>query len=502
MNTESTFSAIFFAFVLFFSSSAYSQSTTIVLQPGPSQGYDVTYGNDPNYLATSALSTEFGAAQWTCGGAPCELRSLIKFNLSAIPTNAVVSSAMLSLSANPAQLNGNPAAGPTYGTENQSTLYPVTTNWDFNTVSWNNQPLLASTNATVIPQSITAYDDYNALDVTAAVQSMVNNPSSNFGWMLKINTQNFYNSMIFCSSNYPDSTKRPKLTITYVLSNCQSLKPGPLNGIDISYGSNPNYLIPDSMSTDLGASQWTCGGAPCESRALIKFDLSSFAQNAVLQSATLSLFANPAQLTGNPAAGPTHGTNNTSELLKIISPWSLSTVNWNNQPNVSNSDIVTLPQSVTSYDDYLNIDVTTIAQDWINNPGNNYGWMLKTQTSNYYNSMIFGSSNFPDTAKRPVLTLCFESTLSINSTDHSDDMIMLFPNPAQTDLNLSLNSSYAGKLTIKIINVMGQVIDIENVEKKATSFNLNFNVSSYSKGLYFIQVISPDKISTKRFYVN
>lgn len=324
----------------------------------------------------------------------CALRVALcfKFDLNSIPTNAVISSATLSLSANPTQLNGNPEAGPTYGGDNASSLYPITTNWNLSTVAWNNQPFFTSVNSTIIPQSLSNYDDYNAVDVTAAVQSMVSNPSSNFGWMLLMNTQNYYNSMIFCSGDYPDAAKRPKLTITYSTGNCTTFRPGPLNGINVSYGSNPNFLSPDSMSTDLGASQWTCGGAPCESRALIKFDLSSFSQSAILQSATLSLYANPAQLTGNSEAGPTYGTNNSSELLKIVSPWSMSTVNWDNQPTVSNSDIVTLAQSITNYNDYLDIDVTAITQGWINNPSNNYGWMLKTQTSDFYNSMIFGSS--------------------------------------------------------------------------------------------------------------
>ena len=79
---------------------------------------------------------------------------------------------------------------------------------------------------------------------------------------------------------------------------------------------------------------------------------------------------------------------------------------------------------------------------------------------------------------------------------------MLFPNPAQTDLHLSLKSSYIGKLTINIINLMGQVIYKENIEKSASSFDTNFNVSSYSKGLYLIQVVSPIEIFTKRFCIN
>lgn len=499
MNATGPVPFLFVACASLISLTAYSQSTTLVLQPGPSEAFDVSYGNNSNFLATDPLSTDFGAAQWTCGGAPCELRSLIKFDLDAIPTNAVISSATLSLFANPAQLNGNPAAGPTHGGDNAASLYPITTDWNFGTVSWNNQPAFTSVNATVIQQSVTDYDDYDALDVTAAVQSMVSDPSSNFGWMLSMDTQDFFNCMIFCSGDFTDATKRPKLTITYSSSDCTTFTPGPLNGIDISYGSNPNFLSPDPVSTDLGASQWTCGGAPCESRALVKFDLSSFATTAILESATLSLFANPAQLTGNPAAGPTHGTNNASELLKVVSPWSLSTVDWNNQPSVSNSDIVTLPQSVTDYDDYLDIDVTAIAQEWINDPGNNHGWMLKTQTSSYFNCMIFGSSNFPDPDKRPALTLCFRSDVSVNSIERAGVQLQLFPNPARTDLNLSFNSSYIGMLAIQIIDLKGQVIYKEHIEKSASTFTTDLHVGNYSKGLYLMQVISPTGIVSERF---
>lgn len=79
MNTKDLLSVIFFALGLFLSSAAYSQLTTLVLQPGPAEAYDGSYGNNPDYLGSgsNSLLTDFGATQWTCGGVPCELRSVL-----------------------------------------------------------------------------------------------------------------------------------------------------------------------------------------------------------------------------------------------------------------------------------------------------------------------------------------------------------------------------------------------------------------------------------------
>lgn len=49
---------------------------------------------------------------------------------------------------------------------------------------------------------------------------------------------------------------------------------------------------------------------------------------------------------------------------------------------------------------------------------------------------------------------------------------------------------------------MGQVVYKENLEKSASSFATIFDVSSYSKGLYLIQVSSPTETFNKRFCVN
>lgn len=56
----------------------------MVIQPDANSGYDITYGNNPNYLDPDSNSTDFGATQWTFGGAPFELRTLFRIDLPSV----------------------------------------------------------------------------------------------------------------------------------------------------------------------------------------------------------------------------------------------------------------------------------------------------------------------------------------------------------------------------------------------------------------------------------
>ena len=47
---------------------------------------------------------------------------------------------------------------------------------------------------------------------------MVKDPAKNYGLMLKLNTESAYRCLLFASSDNPDSSKHPKLSICYSIS--------------------------------------------------------------------------------------------------------------------------------------------------------------------------------------------------------------------------------------------------------------------------------------------
>lgn len=90
----------------------------------------------------------------------------------------------------------------------------VTTPWDENSVTWNTQPNTTVINESLIPPSTSQWNYNASVDVTNIVETMVKN-SSNNGFLLKLTSEEVYRSMGFCSSEYSDASKHPKLIVVY-----------------------------------------------------------------------------------------------------------------------------------------------------------------------------------------------------------------------------------------------------------------------------------------------
>ena len=186
--------------------------TTITLQPtnNPTETRVTIVGN----ANQSAPGPDIPLAAWTMGGTAVTIRELLKFDWGAIPQNATIVSATLSLYSYPAPtLNGN-LTDANFGTNNSFTVQRVTSDWSVPTITWFNQPAGASANQIVIPHTASSVLDLN-IDVTNLVSTMVST-NTNYGFLLKLQNEVIYTSRIFVSSSSTaHPTKRPKLVIVY-----------------------------------------------------------------------------------------------------------------------------------------------------------------------------------------------------------------------------------------------------------------------------------------------
>lgn len=154
---------------------------------------------------------ELGAEEWTINGVQVGVRSVVKFDLSSV-TNTNFTSAQLSLYSNPTPFTAN-LETPNYGTSNAFYIQRVNENWDPTTETWLTQPTTDSTAEVLVPQTNLSTLDLPNIDVTQLVKNMLS--SGNYGFEMRLQNEVIYNSRIFCSSSYSDSTKRPVLTINY-----------------------------------------------------------------------------------------------------------------------------------------------------------------------------------------------------------------------------------------------------------------------------------------------
>ncbi len=135
-------------------------------------------------------------------------RTFIKFDLSSIPTNAIITAATLNLTP---QIINNGQNHP---------IYVERVNggpWTEGGINWNNQP--GSTDQLSFTHQQTSDPNLHQFDVMDHVQHMTYYPSLNEGWKIQLQQENGTTNfgMIYHSSEANNTTKRPTLTISYVL---------------------------------------------------------------------------------------------------------------------------------------------------------------------------------------------------------------------------------------------------------------------------------------------
>ena len=186
-------------------------SKKIVLAP-INNPYETNVGIYNGADASNHVSPEEPLCAWTIGGLPITVRNLLKFDISKIPAGDSILSARLILYADTIPLNGD-LVHANYGTDNSIVIQQVAEPWSTPTVTWFNQPGALSANQVTIPNTLQPFGNLD-VDVKGMVSAMVSS-GNNYGFKLSLRNEVIYTSRIFCSSYCQDTSRRPKLMITY-----------------------------------------------------------------------------------------------------------------------------------------------------------------------------------------------------------------------------------------------------------------------------------------------
>ena len=183
-----------------------------------------------------------------------------------------------------------------------------------------------------------------------------------------------------------------------------SIQPGS-EGIDVYISTRNKNANASTYPNVMEA--WTNQGSPFTSMVLLAFTYDALPKTATIKSAYLTLYAdtisNIHPTVSTPKGHSQLSYSNEWYLKKITSPWSESSVTWNNQPQVSNASNMELAAS-TSRDQAYKIDVTAFVIDEYTS-GNYYGFRLEVKNKIPYNAIAFFSSDGPYPALRPKLII-------------------------------------------------------------------------------------------------
>jgi len=177
-------------------------NNTLILQPGPAEGKDsmvVTQIPDTNYENNQYFSLGNLSVSII-------LRAHLQFDVSILPTDAVIVNADLKL-----------YQYQTIGTESFVIgLHQVTESWEENMITWNNQPDYLPSPESTITVTIGALT-WLSWDITSLLQGWLDGSIANYGVVLKDTDEPLGDTFIRCySSDYlTNPTLCPKLEITY-----------------------------------------------------------------------------------------------------------------------------------------------------------------------------------------------------------------------------------------------------------------------------------------------
>ena len=200
--------------LLAFSSLALAE--TVVFRPG-AEGKDAVIWNRKDAVGKNfSDATQFHAGTWTWNNdnlGQGTFRSLIEFDLAALPKGAVIGSAKLFLYHD---TTGSTKGHTSLSTSNAAQLLRVKAAWAESTVTWENQPATDTAGLTALPKSPDALTNY-LVDVTAMVKAMLTDSIGNHGFLMRSLDERPYNELSFASGDNADSAARPSLAIEYDL---------------------------------------------------------------------------------------------------------------------------------------------------------------------------------------------------------------------------------------------------------------------------------------------
>jgi len=90
------------------------------------------------------------------------------------------------------------------------------------------------------------------------------------------------------------------------------------------------------------------------------------------------------------------------------------------------------------------------------------------------------------------------SCLTVIAKTFSENAMKVSPNPVSGSFSLTFNSDLQGISECRILNVIGETIYNETIETTGV-LQKDINVSSFAKGIYFIEIVNGTSIYRSKF---
>ena len=188
----------------------------------PTAGYT---GTTDTKLRENNAASNYGTDelfQIVVGATPDRYNFLIRFDLSSITGTVTVTSATLSFRLEDASTTDTIICKRLLRnwSETQATwnIYSTGNSWTAAGGAYNAADCNATTSASAVVDANNGFKDWTSAQLAADVQDMINNPSTNYGWVFLGDGTGANNVHTFRAREGTDASKHPILTFTYTVN--------------------------------------------------------------------------------------------------------------------------------------------------------------------------------------------------------------------------------------------------------------------------------------------
>jgi hypothetical protein len=273
---------------------------------------------------------------------------------------------------------------------------------------------------------------------------------------------------------------------------------------DASIGFHDNY---NSANNNYGSaiyygafSQPGFSGGENAGMGLMMFDLSQFPAGTIISDARLNLYG-CGPFGGGDVASIGDVGKNASRVERITTPWEEFTVTYNTQPLVTYQNFVKLKASNSVDQDYLDIDVTALTQDMIDEPLNSYGFRIRLRNEEPNRGLAFWSTDGPFPDEYPTLTITLgENLIGSNSKDDHSTIArtLVYPNPFSITATIQLQQSYSGDGQVLIFDSFGRLVSQFTTPLFST---INIERGNLVNGFYQFAIVQENRIVERGKFV-
>ena len=189
--------------------------SSVTIKPGPEKGKDAMISDlepDTNFGSWKYFEATF------LSESPLTVmrtnRSLIWFDLNAVPDGTKIEKVMLTLWFDKPlgwdSLNSNTNFA-WFG----AVFQQITGPWNEDEVTWNNQPATIETNQVYVSPQPQMSSNMRTYDVTSLYMSMLESPAPEMGFMFRLYPSPQFPGFRFASSDYPEESMRPELKVFF-----------------------------------------------------------------------------------------------------------------------------------------------------------------------------------------------------------------------------------------------------------------------------------------------